>query len=149
MNVEGTSHVRASPDRVWAALNDPDMLAACIPGCKSLAVTGPDAYKAVIELALGPVKGTFTGQVHITDKVQEERMTLSISARAPTGIVNATGELTLAPEPLPDGGPGTRVSWSGAPKLGGMLASVGGRLVQGAARQQAEVFFGRLETALA
>jgi uncharacterized protein len=138
--VEGSHLIRAPRDRVWASLNDPIVLARCVPGVKVLEPDGEDKYRAQIELAVGPVKGKFDGKVAITEKLEPESMTLKIDAKAPVGIVTAIGRLRL--EESPDG---TTVHWSGEPKLAGMLASLGGRLIQGAAKQQADGFFSKLE----
>jgi uncharacterized protein len=139
--VEGIHSIRAPRDRVWASLNDPRILARCVPGVKVLEPDGEDKYRAQIELAVGPVKGKFDGKVAITEKVMPESMTLQIDAKAPVGIVSAIGRLKL--EQTPEG---TNVHWSGEPKLAGMLASLGGRLIQGAAKQQADAFFTKIET---
>lgn len=138
--IEGSSQIRAPRPRVWALLNDPDVLARCTPGLTSLAPEGPDRYAATFTIALGPVKGTFQGRIEVADKVPDERMTLTVNARSPVGVVSARGTLRLEDE---DGT--TRVHWAGEPQLMGTLAAVGARLAQSVAKSQAEVFFQKLE----
>jgi len=116
------------------------VLARCVPGVQEMTPDGPDSYTAVLNVAVGPVKGKFKAKVKISDQVPPERMTLGIEAKAPTGMVNATGTLTLV-----DQGDTTRVDWAGEPKLMGMIASLAGRLIGGISKQQADVFFTNLE----
>lgn len=141
MRLEGTHAIRASREQIWAALNDPDVLARCIPGVRDVRRDGPDSYRAALELAVGPVRGVYQGKVKLTDLAPPETMTLTVEAKAPVGIVKAVGQVRLEFRGEDD----TLVHWSGTPHLSGMLASLGGRLVGGVARQQADVFFGKLE----
>lgn len=140
MQIQGSHLIRAARARVWEILNDPDVLARCAPGLSDLQATGPDQFAATFAVALGPVKGNFKAQIDIVDKVPNEAMTMKLSARGPVGTIGATGHIALADE---DGA--TRVTWSGEPQLKGMLASIGGRFAQAAAKSHAETFFTRLE----
>lgn len=141
MQIQGSHHIQATRDQVWALLNDPDVLArCCAPGGAALEAEGPDQFKATVRVAVGPVKGTFQGHIRITEKTPPEAMTLTLIARSGVGGVSANGRIRLEED---DGG--TRVVWSGEPQLLGMLASLGGRLLQGVAQAQAEEFFRRLE----
>ncbi len=140
MQLEGSNVIQAPRERVWAALNDPDVLARCVPGVKSLELVGPGSYRAALELAVGPVKGVYQGKVLLDDLVASESMTLTLEAKAPVGIVKAKGQVRLEAQ-----GDATVVHWSGTPQLSGMLATLGGRLIGGVAKQQADVFFRKLE----
>ena len=142
MQLSGTHTLQGSPEQVWAALNDPEVLARCAPGVKSLEATGPDQYRALIELAVGPVKGNYQGKIAITDKDQPHSMTLKVEAKAPVGIVTAIGKLRLSPV---QEGKATQLDWEGTPQLAGMLASVGARLIGGVAKAQADLFFSKLQ----
>lgn len=145
MNLSGSHVIEAAPERIWAALNNPEVLARCAPGVKSLEPDGPDQYKAAIEVAVGPVKGIFQGKISISDKVEPQSMTLRIEAKAPVGIVVGIGKITLEPTTEPDR-TATLVNWQGTPQLAGMLATVGARLVQGVAKSQADLFFSKLQS---
>lgn len=140
MQVDGSNVIQAPRDRVWALLQDPEVLARCVPGVQEMLPDGPDSYTAILNVAVGPVKGKFKAKVRISNQVPPQSMTLQIEAKAPTGIVNAVGQLVLV-----DQGESTLVQWSGEPKLMGMIASLAGRLIGGISKSQADVFFGNLE----
>jgi uncharacterized protein len=140
LQVDGSNVIQAPRERVWTLLQNPDVLARCVPGVQEMVPDGQDSYTAVLNVAVGPVKGKFKAKVKITNQVPPESMTLSIEAKAPTGIVNAVGVLKLV-----DQGESTLVEWSGEPKLMGMIASLAGRLIGGISKSQADIFFGNLE----
>lgn len=140
MKVEGTYVLPAPRDRVWALLNDPAVLARTAPGVKELIPKGPDSYSATIEVGVGPVKGTYAGQVSIADKTPPERMTLKIEGGGKPGTIRATGELHL--EEQDDR---TVVHYIGNAQVTGLVASVGHRLMSGVAKQLAGEFFKALE----
>ena len=140
MQVDGSNVIQAPRDRVWALLQDPDVLARCVPGVQEMLPDGPDSYTAILNVAVGPVKGKFKAKVKISNQVPPQSMTLQIEAKAPTGIVNAVGQLVLVEQ-----GESTLVQWSGEPKLMGKIASLAGRLIGGISKSQADVFFGNLE----
>jgi uncharacterized protein len=143
VQLQGEYVIHAPRDRVWQLLNDPAVLARITPGVTELIADGDDRYKATFVVALGPFKNSFNGQVEIADKQPPEAMTLKVQARGSGGGVAATGRITLREDESQPGA--TRVSWTGEPQLSGMLATVGGRLVQGASKSQAEQFFASLE----
>lgn len=140
MKIEGEHLLPAARDRVWAALNDPDVLVKTIPGLKQLASTGDDAYDATIELAVGPVRGTYQGKARITDKSPPERMTLAVEGGGRPGTIRAAGVLTLESQNA-----STLVRYVGEVQVTGVLMSVGHRLFGGVAKQLAGVFFNALE----
>lgn len=140
MQIQGTHHISAPRARVWALLNDPDALAQCAPGVTELRREGDDRYAATFTVALGPMKSSFKATITLTDKTPLEAMTLDLAAQSPMGALGATGRLTLADE-----GDGTLVTYAGEPRLMGMLASVGGRFAQSAAKANAATFFTKLE----
>ena len=140
MQVQGSHTISAPRERVWALLQNPDVLARCVPGVTEMVPSGDDSYNAVLNVAVGPVKGKFTAKVNITDRQPPQQMTLSIDAKSPTGIVTAVGTLNLLA--LDDGN--TQVDWAGEPKLRGMLATLAGRLIGGITQQQADLFFANL-----
>ncbi|AZI43026.1 hypothetical protein EHF33_09965 [Deinococcus psychrotolerans] len=141
LQVQGSHTINAPQEKVWALLQDPDVLARCVPGVTEMVASGPDQYNAVLNVAVGPVKGKFQAKVTITDRQPPQQMTLSIDAKSPTGIVTATGTLKLSEV---EGGK-TQIDWEGEPKLRGMLATLAGRLIGGITQQQADVFFANLD----
>jgi len=140
MRVEGTYTLPAPRERIWALLNDPAVLARVTPGVKELTPEGADTYKATLEVGVGPVKGTYSGQVSITDKTPPERMTLRVEGGGRPGTIRATGELHLEDH---DGR--TAVRYVGDAQITGLVASVGHRLMGGVAKQMAGEFFKALE----
>jgi uncharacterized protein len=148
VQLQGEYVIHAPRDRVWQLLNDPAVLARITPGVTELIADSGisdsgDRYKATFVVALGPFKNTFNGHVEVADKQPPEAMTLKVQARGSGGGVAAIGRITLGEDESQPGA--TRVSWAGEPQLSGMLATVGGRFVQGAAKSQAEQFFASLE----
>lgn len=143
MKVEGTHTLAAPRERIWALLNDPAVLARTTPGVKELTPEGADSYKATLEVGVGPVKGTYSGRVSITDKTPPERMTLRIEGGGRPGTIRATGELHLEEQ---DGR--TLVRYLGDAQVTGLVASVGHRLMSGVAKQMAGEFFKALEAEL-
>jgi uncharacterized protein len=143
LQLEGNNIIHATPEQIFLALQDPIVLAKCVPGVKKLEVETQGVFKTTLEVAVGPVKGTFQGKVSVLDMVANQAMTLKVEMRAPVGIASAIGRVTLHPEET-----GTRVHWAGEPQLGGMIASVGARLIGGVAKIQADLFFAKLEQEL-
>jgi len=139
VKVEGEHTVTAPRERVWALLNDPGVLQRATPGCKELHPLGDDTYRAVLELAVGPVKGTFEGKIQITEKTPPERLTILIDGSGRPGTVRARGDLRLEAR-----GQSTVVHYVGDAQVTGVLMSVGHRLFGGVAKQLAGQFFGAL-----
>ena len=144
MELEGSNTIRATPEAIFRAIQDPAILAKCVPGVKTLEPDGEDAFKGALAVSLGPVKGVFNGKVSILEKHPNQALTLKVEMRAPVGVASAVGRITLLPQE--DGI--TKIHWSGEPKLGGMIASVGARLLGGVAKAQADLFFASLEKEL-
>lgn len=143
MKVEGTYTLPAPRQRVWEVLNDPEVLARATPGVKQLDPMGGDMFKATIEVAVGPVKGTYDGKVSITGKVAPERMTLTLEGGGKPGTIKATGELHLEEQ-----NGKTVIAYTGDAQITGLIASVGHRLIGGVAKQMATEFFKALEREL-
>lgn len=144
MKIEGQHLIPADREAVWAALNDPDVLTKVTPGLKALNPTGEDAYDAIIELAVGPVKGAYQGTARIIDKAPPERMTIVVEGGGRPGTIKASGALVLEGQ-----GAGTLVRYSGDAQVTGVLMSVGHRLFGGVAKQLAGEFFKALEREVA
>ncbi len=136
---EGTASVPAAPEEVWRVLLDPAALAAVIPGCRELEALGDHRYRGQLELGVGPVRGRFTAEVRYSDLDEPRSLTLSGSSESALGSSAATGRIELAPA---DGG--TRVRYRYRAEVGGKLAAVGGRMLQGVARRLIGQFFERL-----
>jgi len=143
MKIEGTSDVPAPRDRVWAALLDPKTLATVIPGCEKLEAIGPDEYKAVMKIGVGPVKGTFEGKVRISEQQPPERYRMAIEGSGGPGFVRGDAAMNLAAA-----GDATRVTYDADVQVGGLIASVGQRMLGGVSRMMLDQFFSRLTEVL-
>ena len=141
------STVMADRERVFAALVDSAILQRCIPGCESLTSTGDDAYAATLKIGVAGMKGTYTGKAAITNKQPPDSMTLSFDGKGGPGFVRGSAALAFIADG-PDG-KGTRVACDADVQVGGLIAAVGSRLVEAAARKLADDFFKQLATELA
>ncbi len=139
MKVEGESVIAAPRERVWELLNDPGVLQRATPGVKELQPVGEDTYRATIELAIGPVRGTFEGKIQVTDKAPPERVTILVEGTGRPGAVKARGDLQLIAQ-----GDKTLVRYTGDAQVTGTLMSVGHRLFGGVAKEMAGKFFSAL-----
>lgn len=135
----GASHVLAPPEQVWRMLLDPETLAAIIPGCESIEPFGENAYRAVAVIRIGPIRGRFRAEIQLSELDPPHGLTLSGSAEGPLGSGAGSGRVELTAD-----GIGTRVSYDYSAEIGGKVAAVGGRMIDGAARILFSEFFKRL-----
>src|SRR5262245_40040295 len=140
MKIEGTHESHASPDRVYQALVDPQVLQRCIPGCEALESTSENAYAITLRAGVGAIKGTFTGSVRLEDTRPPEHFRMTVEGKGQPGFLKGSGDLDLDEQ---DGV--TTVKYVGDVQLGGTIASVGQRMLQGAARMMASQFFTAIE----
>jgi carbon monoxide dehydrogenase subunit G len=136
MKLEGTHHLNAPRDRVYQSLINPEVLRRCIPGCERLEKTGENTYSVTIRTGVGPIKGVFTGMVRLEDMRPPEHYRIVIEGKGAPGFLKGSGILDLAEE-----GAGTLIKYTGDLQLGGTIASVGQRMIQGTARMMATQFF--------
>jgi carbon monoxide dehydrogenase subunit G len=140
MKIEGTHELRAARERVWRALIDPEVLRRCIPGCERLERTGEDAYSATLRTGVGAIKGVFQGNVRLEDMRAPEHYRIVVDGRGQPGFLKGSGDLDLEEK---DGA--TTIRYAGDVQVGGTLASVGQRMIHGAAKMMATQFFTALE----
>jgi 2-furoyl-CoA dehydrogenase large subunit len=133
---EGTAKIAAPPERVWAMLLDIDTLAAIIPGAHGVAKVSDTHFRADVTLGIGPVKGRYKAEVKLSDLDPPKAVTLAGSATGALGFGRGEGRVTLAPA-----GEGTKLSYSYEAEIGGKVATVGGRLLDAAARIVIRQFF--------
>ena len=144
MRGSGFVEVAAPPAAVWRALLDPESLKAVIPGCHELRKTGENDYVADVSLGVGPVRGRFTATVGLSDLVTETSGRIGGALAGPLGSASGSGMLRLSPAPA-----GTRIDYDYAVAIGGKVAAVGGRLLDGATQVIIRQFFERLGRRLA
>jgi carbon monoxide dehydrogenase subunit G len=136
VKVSGTHILNAPRDRVWQLLNDPAFLKVCLPGCESMEAIGPDRYQATLTVGIAAVKGKYTGSVSLSEKEPPQRFTMRVEGKGTGGFMQGTGLLELA-----DDAQGTKVTYQGDVQVGGPIASVGQRLLDGAAKMMVGQFF--------
>jgi 2-furoyl-CoA dehydrogenase large subunit len=137
---EGAAIVDAPRERVWAMLLDPAALASLVPGAHQVEKHADTGFRAEVTLGIGPVKGTYRAEIDLSDLAAPESMTLTGSAEGALGFGHGTGHVTLTEQ-----APGqTRIAYRYEAAIGGKVASIGGRLLDGAARVIIGRFFDSL-----
>jgi uncharacterized protein len=144
VKVSGTHILNAPQERVWELLNDPAFLKVCLPGCESMEATGPDQYQATLTVGIAAVKGKYTGSVVLSEKEPPQRFAMRVEGKGTGGFMQGTGLLELGDDPQ-----GTKVTYQGDVQVGGPIASVGQRLLDGAAKMIVGQFFTAVNKQLA
>lgn len=140
MKIEGTQDLHAPRDRVYSALTNPEVLRRCIPGCESLEKTDENTYAATLKAGVGAIKGTFKGEVRLEDMRPPEHYRIVVEGKGAMGFAKGTADFDLEEN---DGA--TVIKYSGELQIGGTIAGVGQRMIQGAAKMMASRFFAALE----
>lgn len=149
MELTGDIVIAAARARVWAALNDPEVLAACIPGCEAVEVVGPLEKTARVMIKVGPVRARFAGRIVLADVIEAERCSMSFEGSGgAAGMARGQSEVQLSDESAPDG-LHTRLRYTVQASVAGRLGQVGGRMIDAAAKQMADQFFGAFRAHLA
>jgi hypothetical protein len=139
MKIEGSNDIPVPREKVWQAFLDPAALAQAIPGCEGLEAVGPEEYKAVMKVGVGAIKGTFEGKVRLFDQDPPNRYRMAVEGKGGPGFVRGEAAMELS-----DVNGGTRVSYSADVQVGGLIASVGQRMLGGVSRMMLDQFFGRM-----
>ncbi len=146
MTMTGEATLPAARPEVWAMLNDPAVLKDCIPGCQSLERTGDNGFAAVAKVKIGPVAATFKGKVELSDIVPEVGYT--IAGEGEGGVAGfAKGSARTCRLPTPDAG--TQLRYDVEAHVGGKIAQLGSRLIDGVAKNMADKFFASFAEAAA
>jgi carbon monoxide dehydrogenase subunit G len=140
MKIHGTHDIQVPRDQVFAALIDPKILQRCIPGCETLEQTADNSYVATMKAGVGAVKGTFKGSVRLEDIRLPSHYRMIVEGKGGPGFVKGTGEFDLAEQ---DGA--TAIAYTGDMQVGGVIAGVGQRMIEAAAKMLAGKFFSELE----
>ncbi len=144
MELQDARQIAAPPDVVWAAILDPEVLRECIPGCESMTGSPEEGFEAVVVQKVGPVKARFTGVVHLSDIVPGQSVTISGEGKGgPAGFAKGSARVTLTAE---EGG--TKLGYQVDASVGGKLAQLGSRLIDGFAKKLADDFFERFQQAV-
>jgi carbon monoxide dehydrogenase subunit G len=145
MDLTQTRTIGAPPAAVWTALNDPLVLKECIPGCESLERVSDTEWRSVVATRIGPVQARFNGRIQLADVTPPVGYTLKFEGQGgAAGFASGEARVTLAPD-----GAGTALTYTASARVGGKIAQLGSRLVDGAAAKLADDFFTRFSERLA
>ena len=145
MKISGSSTLESPVDKVWEAIQDPAVLARTLPGCESLAVIGEDRYAMSVVAGVAAIKGTYAGEVSLSDKVAPTSLTMRASGTGAPGTIDADVKVQLAPSA--DGG--TELSYDADASVGGAIGGVGQRMLAGVTKKMAGQFFTALDRDIA
>jgi uncharacterized protein len=144
MKVSGQATLHAPIDTVWTVLNDPSVLVRTIPGCERLQATGTDSYKMVVSAGVASIKGTYAGEVALTDQQVPYSFLMKASGAGGPGTISTEVRVRLA-----DGGDGsTTLDYDADAVVGGVIAGVGQRMLVGVAKKMAGEFFKSVDDVL-
>ncbi len=143
MKIQGHYTLPAKREVVWQLLNDPQRLAACLPGCEQLEAVGVDHYQVRLRLGIAAISGHYTGSVKLTEKKPPVSCRMSVEGRGAAGFVQGEAKIELVRD-----GEQTIVRYAGEANVGGLIASVGNRMIKLAARRILEQFFANVASQL-
>lgn len=144
MELKGSVTIAASPEKVWQALNDPEILRRCIPGCEDIQQISPEEMHARVQLRMGPVRARFAGKVKMTDIRILQGYTLNFEGSGGSaGFARGSSVINLTP--VADG---TQLDYTTEASVAGKLGQIGGRLMDASARQLADKFFASFKSLL-
>ena len=136
MKLSGTAALPAKRDQVWELLNDPERLAKCLPGAERLEPDGPDRYKVAMKFGIAAFSGNFQGSVELAEKIPPESLKMRVEGRGAPGFMKGEGTISLHGK-----GSETEVKYDGEAHVGGVIASVGQRMIEVAAKKIVAQFF--------
>jgi carbon monoxide dehydrogenase subunit G len=141
MEMQGSRHLAVTQQQAWDALNDPEVLRVCIPGCEKVEQTGEGQYAMTTAVKIGPVAARFNGKIALQDVNPPASYTLNFEGQGgAAGFGKGNAKVVLVPEAK-----GCELQYSATAQVGGKIAQVGQRLVDGVARSMAEDFFKRFD----
>lgn len=143
MQITGEHTINAPREQVYDALLDPEVLKGALPGCEKLEEVGPDEYIATMTMGVAMIKGKYDGKVRITDQDRPNGFTMHIEGKGPQGQIGGVGKLSFE-----DVDGGTLVKYTGDANVRGLLARIGGRVIQPAAKMIVGRFFESLQTTM-
>ncbi|MGB8814418.1 MAG: carbon monoxide dehydrogenase subunit G [Paracoccaceae bacterium] len=144
MQLTDQKEIKADPATVWAAILNPEVLMASVPGCESMTGTPETGFEAVVVQKVGPVKARFTGVVTLSDMVPGKGLKITGEGKGgPAGFAKGGAVVTL--EAIEGG---TRLSYAVEANVGGKLAQLGSRIIDGFAKKMADEFFTRFQAAV-
>lgn len=144
MKFAGTANLPAPPEEVWSLLTDASRLSRLLPGCERLEADGPDRYKAAVKFGIAAISGKYAGTLEFAHKKPPHSLVIKMDGKGLPGFVKGEGRIDLVPR-----GGETELSYSGEAQVGGLIASVGQRMLDAAARKIVQQFFEAAKVELA
>ena len=139
MKIEGSADIPAPREKVWAAFLDPNILAQALPGCEKLEAIGPNEYKATMKVGVAAIKGTFEGKVKLSDLEPPNRYRMAVEGSGGPGFVRGEAGMQMS-----DVDGGTKVSYDADVQVGGLITSVGQRMLGGVTKMMLDQFFTKM-----
>lgn len=144
MNLTGSRTINADVATVWSGLLNPDVLKACVPGCTEMAGSPEEGFEATVTQKVGPVKATFKGAVQLSDMVEHQSLTIKGEGKGgPAGFAKGGADVKLE---VTD--EGTVLTYDVEANVGGKLAQLGSRIIDGFAKKMADQFFTNFQDAV-
>jgi len=141
MDMQASRQLAVTQQQAWDALNDPEVLKRCIPGCDKVEATGENQYAVGVSVKIGPVSAKFAGKITLSDIVPPHSYTITFDGQGrAAGFGQGNAKVTLTPE-----GDGCELGYVVHASVGGKIAQLGQRLIDGAAKGMAEDFFKRFD----
>jgi carbon monoxide dehydrogenase subunit G len=137
LDIGGSEIIQAPVEALWVALNDPAVLTRCVPGCKSMTETAPDAYKVDMQLRVAAVGGSFEGEIALSDKEPPKSCSIKVSGAGTLGHGNGSARFELTEE----GPNATKLTYQGVGEIGGLVAGVGQRILGSVSKHLIGKFF--------
>ena len=138
MKLSGSYKLNVKKEHVWKALNDPDILKKCIPGCESFDKESNTVFKATATNQIGPMNATFSGTVTLSNIQENQSYTISGEGQSSVGFVNGSADVKLVEDNRI-----TTLFYDVNVNVGGKIAQLGSRLINGVAKKMSDYFFGR------
>ena len=139
MDMEGTRALAVTQQQAWEALNDPEVLKVCIPGCDRIEATADNQYAVGVAVKVGPVSAKFNGKITLSEIQAPDSYTIAFDGQGgAAGFGKGVARVRLSPQ---QDGPGCVIDYKVQAQVGGKIAQVGQRLIDGVARSMAEDFF--------
>jgi uncharacterized protein len=139
MKIEGSADIPAPREKVWEAFLDPNILAQALPGCEKLEAIGPNEYKATMKVGVAAIKGTFEGKVKLSNLEPPNRYRMAVEGSGGPGFVRGEAGMQMS-----DVDGGTKVSYDADVQVGGLIASVGQRMLGGVTKMMLDQFFTKM-----
>ena len=143
MDMEGSRALAVTQQQAWDALNDPQVLKACIPGCDKVEATGDNQYAVGVAVKIGPVSAKFNGKITLSEVQPPDSYTITFDGQGgAAGFGKGVSQVRLSPQA---DGPGCVLNYKVQAQVGGKIAQLGQRLIDGVSRAMAEDFFKRFD----